>query len=105
MNRISSERASKPSNLLRERLDGFDALSDDIRFIFLMPFQMIYGSSNERGAGANDCTRAVGVVHVLSAAEVDGFGSISVRRGMARYRLLETRIHHTQLHQAALRPY
>jgi len=33
MNRISSERASKPSNLLRERLDGFDALSDDVRFI------------------------------------------------------------------------
>ena len=34
MNRISSERASNPSNLLRERLDGFDALSDDIRFIY-----------------------------------------------------------------------
>ena len=33
-NRVSSERASKPSNLLRERLDGFDALSDDIRFIY-----------------------------------------------------------------------
>jgi len=33
MNRLSSERASKPSNLLRERLDGFDALSEDKRFI------------------------------------------------------------------------
>ena len=35
MNRISSERESKPSNLSRNRLDGFDALSDDIRFIYL----------------------------------------------------------------------
>ena len=34
MNRLSSERASKPSNLLRERLDGFDVLSDDKRFIY-----------------------------------------------------------------------
>ena len=31
--RLSSERASQPSKLLRERLDGLDALSDDKWFV------------------------------------------------------------------------
>ena len=37
MNRISSKRASKPFNLSRNRSDGFDALSDDIRCIYGAP--------------------------------------------------------------------
>ena len=44
MNRISSARASKPSNLSRNRLDGFDALADDIRFIYSAAVTQLAGS-------------------------------------------------------------
>ena len=37
MDPVSSERVSKPSHLLCERLDGFDTPSDDKRSIYLYP--------------------------------------------------------------------